>query len=79
MRLILCDTNPNICAAWRMYFVDEKVEIIEGTFTNVLDFDCIVSPANSFGIMDGGFDGALATYNLETMGWGTAGWDKFYC
>lgn len=41
---------------------ESKVQIICGDFKSVLEYDCIVSPANSFGIMDGGFDLALVNY-----------------
>lgn len=63
MNLILCDYNPILCAEWEKTFQHEsKVQIICGDFKSVLEYDCIVSPANSFGIMDGGFDLALVNY-----------------
>ena len=63
MNLILCDYNPILCAEWGKNFQNEpKVQIICGDFKSVLEYDCIVSPANSFGIMDGGFDLALVNY-----------------
>jgi O-acetyl-ADP-ribose deacetylase (regulator of RNase III) len=31
-------------------------------FTTLKEYDCIISPANSFGMMDGGFDGAITRY-----------------
>lgn len=63
MNLILCDYNPILCAEWEKTFQHEsKVQIVCGDFKSVLEYDCIVSPANSFGIMDGGFDGVLINY-----------------
>ena len=63
MNLILCDCNPILCTEWEKNFRDElKVQIICGDFKSVPEYDCIVSPANSFGIMDGGFDLALINY-----------------
>lgn len=63
MNLILCDYNPILCAEWEKNFqYESKVQIICGDFKSVLEYDCIVSPANSFGIMDGGFDLALVNY-----------------
>lgn len=63
MKLILCDTNKVLCQQWNKYFCKIKdVTIVNDTFTNLQEFDCIVSPANSFGLMDGGFDLALINY-----------------
>lgn len=63
MNLILCDYNPILCTEWEKNFKNEpKVQIVCGDFKSVLEYDCIVSPANSFGIMDGGFDLALVNY-----------------
>ena len=52
--------------SWRKYFSEEKnVKIIKG---NIIKESCdaIVSPANSFGFMDGGLDYALSV----RFGWG---------
>lgn len=38
------------------------VTVHRGVFEQLLNIDCIVSPANSFGIMDGGMDAALTAY-----------------
>ena len=63
MNLILCDYNPILCTEWEKNFKNEpKVQIVCGNFKSVPKYDCIVSPANSFGIMDGGFDSALINY-----------------
>ncbi|WP_304066502.1 macro domain-containing protein [Megamonas hypermegale] len=63
MNLILCDCNPILCTEWEKNFRDEpKVQIVCGDFKSVPEYDCIISPANSFGIMDGGFDLALVNY-----------------
>lgn len=63
MNLILCDYNSILCAEWEKNFQNEpEVQIVCGDFKSVLEYDCIVSPANSFGIMDGGFDLALVNY-----------------
>lgn len=61
--LILCDYNPILCTEWEKNFrYEPKVQIVCGDFKSVPEYDCIVSPANSFGIMDGGFDLALVNY-----------------
>ncbi|MBO9631685.1 MAG: macro domain-containing protein [Chitinophagaceae bacterium] len=65
MELILIDTNPKMVAAWQEFFkAEEKVRIVEGDLTSLV-CDAIVSPANSFGFMDGGVDYAIS----ERLGW----------
>lgn len=39
-----------------------NVEVYKGVFQNLGGVDCLVSPANSFGIMDGGMDLAITDY-----------------
>lgn len=56
MKLSLIDTSSEMITAWERVFFDlPDVEIQHG---NILDFaeDTIVSPANSYGYMDGGID-----------------------
>lgn len=56
MRVSLCDRNPEVARALASHFEDVVgVEVLEG---DLLDLDChaVVSPANSFGYMDGGID-----------------------
>lgn len=56
MNLHLRDKNPAVVEAWRQVFDDTpNVTISEGDILD-LDGDAIVSPANSFGWMDGGID-----------------------
>lgn len=62
-RLILVDPKPAMCAAWQKHFNDlPGVEIITGYFENLPEFDCMVSAANSFGLMDGGVDAAITRF-----------------
>ena len=69
-KLILTDFNEELCNEWRKVFAkeseEEKVEVHHGRFEDV-EFDCVVSPANSFGQMDGGFDEALTMFFGEQM------------
>lgn len=66
-KLILCDTNAPLANEWKRAFADHpEVEIRCSGFESV-DFDCIVSPANSFGLMDGGIDGAITDYFGKQM------------
>lgn len=63
MKLILCDTNTTLCKEWETLFAQEKnVEVVNARFEDVEEYDCLVSPANSFGIMDGGMDAAIVKY-----------------
>lgn len=60
MKLFLRDRNPAMHAAWQEFFGDE--EDVNVSCGNIFDkgdhmkVDAIVSPANSFGFMDGGID-----------------------
>jgi O-acetyl-ADP-ribose deacetylase (regulator of RNase III) len=59
MKVILIDRTSALVRAWRSAFEDrDDVEIIEGDYF-VQPAAAIVSPANSFGIMDGGLDAAI--------------------
>ena len=65
MHYLLIDKNPKIVSAWNDFFGEEaNVTIQEGDLTNVA-CDAIVSPANSFGFMDGGVDYAISM----RLGW----------
>src|SRR5688572_13746337 len=65
MKIILCGLDHKLLQAWRQFFSDEKeVSIVEADITT-LECSAVVSPANSFGFMDGGLDYALS----ERFGW----------
>ncbi len=56
LRISLCDRNPDVARALAAAFLDVGgVEVMEGDLLG-LDCDALVSPANSFGYMDGGID-----------------------
>ncbi|MEM6265768.1 MAG: macro domain-containing protein [Bacteroidota bacterium] len=58
--LILVDPNAALCAAWFQAFEDfPEVSVVNGYFEDLPQFDCMVSAANSFGLMDGGVDLAI--------------------
>jgi O-acetyl-ADP-ribose deacetylase (regulator of RNase III) len=62
----LVDRNIKMCNIWRFYFNDTPdVTVTQGDFFS-LPTDCVVSPANSFGFMDGGLDYAISM----KLGWG---------
>ncbi len=67
-KLILVDPNPPICAAWRAQFEGlPAVEVVEGRFEELPQFDCMVSAGNSFGLMDGGVDAAITRFFGEQL------------
>lgn len=63
------DPSPEVCAAWELHFEDlPRAAISNGPFEKLRAFDCMVSAANSFGLMDGGVDLAIIQYfGLELM------------
>lgn len=65
MHLNLIDTNPEVVDAWANIFADvPRITITEGS---IFDYpaDALVSPANSFGYMNGGLDFAISKH----LGW----------
>ncbi len=65
MQLRLIDLNTKLVEAWNKVFQDvPQVKIIEGS---IFDYpsDAIVSPANSYGFMNGGIDFAIS----KNLGW----------
>lgn len=63
LKLILVDPKPALCDAFRDRFQSlPNVEIVTGKFEQLLVFDCMVSAANSFGLMDGGVDYAITQF-----------------
>lgn len=65
MTIILAGLTGKLLDAWTNFFgKEENVKIVEGDITK-LQCDAMVSPANSFGFMDGGLDYALS----ERFGW----------
>ena len=62
-KLILVDPKPALCAAFRERFDGlPDVEVVNGKFEQLPEFDCMVSAANSFGLMDGGVDWAIVDF-----------------
>lgn len=69
LQLILVDPIPDLCEQWQLKFEGQSnVEIVNGRFEDLPDYDCMVSAGNSFGLMDGGVDGAITHYfGLDLM------------
>ena len=62
-KLILVDPQPALCLAWQSHFTGlPRVEIVTAYFEHLPHFDCMVSAANSFGLMDGGVDAAIVRF-----------------
>jgi O-acetyl-ADP-ribose deacetylase (regulator of RNase III) len=65
MNIILAAIDARLFEAWMAFFKEEQQVMILETDITTLQVDAIVSPANSFGFMDGGLDYALS----ERFGW----------
>jgi O-acetyl-ADP-ribose deacetylase (regulator of RNase III) len=62
-KLILVDPKEQLCEAWEKAFqAYAEVEVFNGRFEQIAEYDCMVSAANSFGLMDGGVDLAISNY-----------------
>ena len=68
-KLYLIDSKPELCDKWSQVFSSyPEVEVLTGDYFQQ-SADAIVSPANSFGIMDGGIDLAIRNelgFQVET-------------
>ncbi|RAJ11173.1 O-acetyl-ADP-ribose deacetylase (regulator of RNase III) [Chitinophaga skermanii] len=65
MRILLTAITPSLVEAWGIFFKNAPgVEILTSDITQ-LTVDALVSPANSFGFMDGSLDYAIS----ERLGW----------
>lgn len=61
-KLILSAINEDLFQAFKKHFARfPEVEVVFKSFEQV-DFDCVVSAANSFGLMDGGVDQCITDY-----------------
>jgi O-acetyl-ADP-ribose deacetylase (regulator of RNase III) len=65
MKVILADLQAQVIDAWQNAFEGyDNIELSHGSIFDVV-CDAIVSPANSFGFMDGGIDMAISRH----FGW----------
>lgn len=71
MLIKLCAIDENLALAWENVLSQEDAPQIEVFRGDILDSGCgaVVSPANSFGFMDGGVDLLFSRY----FGWGGTG------
>lgn len=66
-KITLFDTHPQLMVAWQQAFAGvANVAFASGDFRR-LEADAIVSPANSFGFMDGGIDQAYTNHFGQGM------------
>ena len=66
MKIYLLDQDKSLTNCWKLYFRNEKdVEVVCDDFKQFMDttdVECVVSPANSYGLMDGGYDRAISEW-----------------
>jgi O-acetyl-ADP-ribose deacetylase (regulator of RNase III) len=63
LNLILAAPSSALFNAFQDHFVSfPNVAIVGDRFEWIPAFDCLVSPANSFGMMDGGMDAAITQF-----------------
>jgi O-acetyl-ADP-ribose deacetylase (regulator of RNase III) len=63
LKLILVAPDRDLASAFQQHFAAfPDVEVINNYFEWLPKFDCLVSPANSFGMMDGGIDAAITRF-----------------
>ena len=68
-QVTLVDPVAQLCKELRTHFRGlKRVNVCHGRFEELDSFDCMVSAANSFGLMDGGVDLAITNYfGIELM------------
>lgn len=63
LKLILVAPKASLYEAFRESFEHlPNVKVVHNYFEWLTEFDCLVSPANSFGMMDGGMDAAITQF-----------------
>jgi O-acetyl-ADP-ribose deacetylase (regulator of RNase III) len=63
IKLILVDPNYALATAFEERFAYlPNVEVANYGFERLASYDCLVSPGNSFGMMDGGVDAAITKF-----------------
>jgi len=65
LTMVLMDRRPALVRAWTRAFVDTPITVRHGNILRAAEGHTLISPANSFGWMDGGFDDAIRrTYQM---------------
>ena len=70
MKIYLLEHNRAYADALSQVFAQENVEVVCDDFVHFMrthEVECIVSPANAFGLMDGGYDAAITEWFGEQL------------
>jgi O-acetyl-ADP-ribose deacetylase (regulator of RNase III) len=68
LRLILVDPHPGVCRSFERAFRGlSGVAVAQTYFEHLAEFDCVVSPANSFGLLDSGIDHSVSDFFGEAL------------
>lgn len=66
MKIYILDRNSDNCQYVQQYFGGQAdVEVVTAEFEDFMNdypVECVVSPANAYGLMDGGYDLAITRY-----------------
>ena len=65
MKIYLLERDQARAEALRQVFAQEEVEVVCAdfvTFMKTHNVECVVSPANAYGLMDGGYDRAISDW-----------------
>lgn len=65
MKIYLIERDYRKWEFFKIYFEREDVELVNDSFENFMKqnkVQCVVSPANAFGLMDGGYDLAITEW-----------------
>lgn len=61
--IIICNIDDDLTKLIDKHLPKSNISYYNGDFRNISEpFECIVSPGNSFGLMDGGVDGIIKSY-----------------
>lgn len=82
MQIYILDNRPEVAISFKKYFKpilnEVPVKFVTDDFAHFMDehetIDAVVSPANAYGLMDGGYDNAITRYfgnNLQKRVQGT--------
>ena len=70
MKIYLLERSERKAQALREAFAKEDVEVVCDEFENFMrthEVECVVSPANAFGLMEGGYDAAITAWFGEQL------------
>lgn len=65
MKIYIIDKSAEKLDILRQYFKNDDIIFVEESFSDFMQktkVECVVSPGNSFGLMDGGYDNAITKW-----------------